>query len=256
MSVRNIGLADVKRLIADRAQLVEVLPREEYDEVHLPGAISLPLKQLDAESAGRLDPSKDVVVYCWDALCDMSPRAARRLATLGFARVHDYAAGKVDWLAHALPVEGANATNPTAGSLARHDAAVLALEDSAGEARRAIADSPYGFALVLGPDRVLLGRVRRSALESLDERDPIEPVLEPGPSTIRPHLTVEELRRRLERSDVRTFRLPARTGRSSASSAERTFRSSSRHRRRTTSIPTAGSSRCKRSHRAASPPSS
>jgi rhodanese-related sulfurtransferase len=205
MSVTTIDLAGVKRLIASGAQLVEVLPREEYDELHLPGAISLPLKQLDAESAGQLDPGRDVIVYCWDALCDMSPRAASRLATLGFTRVHDYAAGKVDWLARALPVEGAHAANPTAGSLARHDAATCALESSAGNARREIAASPYGFALVLSADGVLLGRVRRSSLEPVDERDPIEPILEPGPSTIRPHLTVEELRGRLEGSEVRTL---------------------------------------------------
>jgi CBS domain-containing protein len=135
----------------------------------------------------------------------MSPRAACRLEALGFTRVHDYAAGKVDWLAHALPAEGSHAARPTAGSLARHDAATVALESSAGDARRPIAVSPYGFALVLSTGGVLLGRVRRSALEPLDERDPIEPVLELGPSTIRPHLTVEELRRRLEGSKVRTL---------------------------------------------------
>jgi rhodanese-related sulfurtransferase len=205
MSVTTIDLAGVKRLIASGAQLVEVLPREEYDELHLPGAISLPLKQLDMESAGQLDQDRDVMVYCWDALCDMSPRAACRLATLGFTRVHDYAPGKVDWLAHALPVEGTHAARPTAGSLARRDAGICALESSAAQARRAIADSPYGFALVLSVGGVLLGRVRRSALDSLDDRDPIEPILEPGPSTIRPHLTVEELRGRLDGARVRTF---------------------------------------------------
>jgi rhodanese-related sulfurtransferase/CBS domain-containing protein len=205
MSASTVDLAGVQRLIASGAQLVEVLPPEEYDELHLPGAISLPLRELDAESAGRLDRGRDVIVYCWDALCDMSPRAACRLVTLGFTRVHDYAAGKVDWLAHALPVEGTHAAHRAAGSLARHDAATCALESSTGEARRAIADSPYGFALVVGAGGVLLGRVRRSALEALDERDPIEPMLEPGPSTIRPDLTVDGLRRRLEGSEVRTL---------------------------------------------------
>jgi Mg/Co/Ni transporter MgtE len=52
---------------------------------------------------------------------------------------------------------------------------------------------------------VLLGRVRRSALEPLDERDPIELVLEPGPSTFRPHLTLDELRDRFGGSEVRTL---------------------------------------------------
>ena len=56
-------------LDVDGAQLVEVLPRAEYDDEHLPGAIHLPLKQLDAAAAARaLDPSRPVVVYCWDGL--------------------------------------------------------------------------------------------------------------------------------------------------------------------------------------------
>jgi CBS domain-containing protein len=135
----------------------------------------------------------------------MSPRAACRLATLGFTHVHDYAAGKVDWLAHGLPVEGSQADQPTAGSLARHDVATCAIDSLAAEARGTLADSPYGFVLVLSPAGVLLGRVRRSALQGLSDRDSIEPIIEPGPSTIRPNLTPAELSRRLERSDVRTL---------------------------------------------------
>jgi rhodanese-related sulfurtransferase len=47
-------------------QLVEVLPAEEYEEEHLPGALSLPLKQLDASTVEALDRSRPVIVYCWD----------------------------------------------------------------------------------------------------------------------------------------------------------------------------------------------
>lgn len=135
----------------------------------------------------------------------MSPRAACRLATLGFTNVYDYAAGKVDWLANGLPAEGAHADRPTAGTLARRHVPTCALDASVAEALGAIADSPYGFALVISPEGVLLGRVRRSALEPKPGDGSIEPILEPGPSTIRPHLTVEELRHRLEGSDVRTL---------------------------------------------------
>jgi rhodanese-related sulfurtransferase len=205
MSATTVDLAGVQRLIAGGAQVVEVLPGEEYEELHLPGAISIPLKQLDADSVRQLDPDRDVVVYCWDALCDMSPRAAARLETLGFTRVHDYAAGKVDWLAHGLPAEGAYADRPTAASLARRDAATSALQSSAGEALRAIGNSPYGFALVLDGGGVLLGRVRRSALENIAGDAPIEPIMEAGPSTVRPDVTVEELRRRLQDSELQTL---------------------------------------------------
>jgi hypothetical protein len=36
--------------------------------MHLPGAIHIPLKELDADTARQLDPGRAVVVYCWDAL--------------------------------------------------------------------------------------------------------------------------------------------------------------------------------------------
>lgn len=49
-------------------QLVEVLPPAEYTAMHLPGAISIPLKTLDEQSTAALDRAKAVVVYCWDGL--------------------------------------------------------------------------------------------------------------------------------------------------------------------------------------------
>jgi rhodanese-related sulfurtransferase len=58
---------EVQRLVREEgAQLVEVLPREEYDEEHLPGAISIPLRRIDAEARDRLERSRPVIVYCWD----------------------------------------------------------------------------------------------------------------------------------------------------------------------------------------------
>jgi len=50
----------------EQAQLVEVLPADEYADEHLPGAINVPLKLLDANTAGQLDPARPVIVYCYD----------------------------------------------------------------------------------------------------------------------------------------------------------------------------------------------
>ena len=65
---RAITVDDVRELLTRGAQLVEVLPREEYAEEHLEGAVNLPLKELDAHTAARLDRSGPVIVYCHDAL--------------------------------------------------------------------------------------------------------------------------------------------------------------------------------------------
>ena len=64
----EIGRKELRRLLDAGAQLVEVLPREEYEEEHLPGAINLPLKDLSRRAASVLDPTRPVVVYCWDSL--------------------------------------------------------------------------------------------------------------------------------------------------------------------------------------------
>jgi rhodanese-related sulfurtransferase len=57
----------VQRLVAEGAQLVDVLPSDEHAEAHLPGAISLPLWGLDRQRAGRrLDRTRPVIVYCHD----------------------------------------------------------------------------------------------------------------------------------------------------------------------------------------------
>lgn len=58
---------EVRQLLAQGAQLVEVLPSPEYEEDHLPGAIHLPLRRIDKRAADVLDSSRPVIVYCWDS---------------------------------------------------------------------------------------------------------------------------------------------------------------------------------------------
>ncbi len=53
-------------LAEESAQLVEVLPREEFEAEHIAGATSLPLKELNADSARRLDRDRPLIVYCDD----------------------------------------------------------------------------------------------------------------------------------------------------------------------------------------------
>jgi rhodanese-related sulfurtransferase len=56
----------VQELLSQGAQLVEVLPAAEYAAGHLPGALSLPLKTLNRQTAARLDPQRPIIVYCHD----------------------------------------------------------------------------------------------------------------------------------------------------------------------------------------------
>jgi len=63
---RNIDRDEVQRLMARGAQIVDVLPAREFGEDHLPGAVNLPLRKIEAEALRVLDPSRAVVVYCAD----------------------------------------------------------------------------------------------------------------------------------------------------------------------------------------------
>lgn len=63
---KEIRREEVRRLVAEGAQLVEVLPSPEYEEDHLPGAIHVPLRKIDSQARDLLDRGRPVIVYCWD----------------------------------------------------------------------------------------------------------------------------------------------------------------------------------------------
>lgn len=63
---RGIRREEVQRLMRDGTKVVEVLPPAEYAEEHLPGAINLPLKELNRETARVLKHDQPVIVYCHD----------------------------------------------------------------------------------------------------------------------------------------------------------------------------------------------
>ncbi len=63
----TIGRDEVRRLVALGAQLVEVLPAEEYAQEHIAGAINIPLRRIDRRAPELLDRTRPVVAYCFDA---------------------------------------------------------------------------------------------------------------------------------------------------------------------------------------------
>jgi rhodanese-related sulfurtransferase len=66
MPARVFSVSEVQKLLEHGAQLVDVLGEDEYEQDHLPGAINIPLKKLDATTAARLDRDRPVLVYCND----------------------------------------------------------------------------------------------------------------------------------------------------------------------------------------------
>jgi rhodanese-related sulfurtransferase len=185
----------VQRLVGTGAQLVEVLPRREYDDEHLPGALHL--KHLNGRAAEALDKARPVIVYCWDALCDMSPRAAWRLERLGLNPVYVYEAGKVDWMAAGLPTVRADTSERRALDATDRDSPMCRPDDRVGT----IAGSGARSLVVTNDHQIVLGRVHPRWLDAADAT-PVEEVMEPGPTTVRAHESLAPLLDRMARRGV------------------------------------------------------
>jgi Mg/Co/Ni transporter MgtE len=133
----------------------------------------------------------------------MSPRAACRLDTLGFEHVYDYMPGKADWLARGLPRDGDKAKEPRAADYARTDVVTCAPHERIGPVRDRVEASPYGFAFVTNAHGVLLGRLRRAALDA-DPDTAADAAMERGPSTVRADTPPADLRERLQQRNLST----------------------------------------------------
>ena len=64
---QEIDREGVRGLIKEGAQVVDVLQAKEYGEDHLPGAINLPIRRIEAEARRVLDRDRPIVVYCADS---------------------------------------------------------------------------------------------------------------------------------------------------------------------------------------------
>jgi ArsR family transcriptional regulator len=86
--------------------VLDVRPQDEFAVGHLPGAINIPLSELEARLAD-LDPSHEIVAYCRGPWCVLSFEAVAALRALGFnvRRLED---GLPEWRAARLPVEHAD----------------------------------------------------------------------------------------------------------------------------------------------------
>jgi ArsR family transcriptional regulator len=83
--------------------VLDVRPADEFDAGHIPGAISMPLIELESRIA-ELDPAQEIVAYCRGAYCVLSFEAVSTLRALGF-KVRRLEDGLPEWKASGLPLE-------------------------------------------------------------------------------------------------------------------------------------------------------
>lgn len=83
-----ISCEDTKRLIKEKnAQFVDVRTPEEFNETRLPGAVNIPLQDIDRLGQEKLNKSQPVVVFCRSG--QRSNMAMQILQSQGFSEVYN-----------------------------------------------------------------------------------------------------------------------------------------------------------------------
>ncbi|NDY43210.1 metalloregulator ArsR/SmtB family transcription factor [Dissulfurirhabdus thermomarina] len=90
------------RLREGEVTLIDVRPREEFEAGHIPGALNVPLREIDG-LLHRLPPGREVVAYCRGPYCVLSYEAVDRLRRGGVA-ARRFAEGFPEWRLAGLPV--------------------------------------------------------------------------------------------------------------------------------------------------------
>ncbi len=85
--------------------LLDARSPEAYEDSHIPGAVSLHHRQINAESVQGLDPQTPIVAYCWSPACNAGTKAAAKLAALGF-QVKEMIGGIEYWRREGFEIEG------------------------------------------------------------------------------------------------------------------------------------------------------
>jgi rhodanese-related sulfurtransferase/DNA-binding transcriptional ArsR family regulator len=83
--------------------ILDVRPEDEYGLGHLPGALNVPLRQLE-QRLSELPRRREVIAYCRGPYCVLSFEAVAALRARGF-RVRRFEAGFPEWKAAGLPIE-------------------------------------------------------------------------------------------------------------------------------------------------------
>ncbi len=92
----------LERVRRGEVTVLDVRPREEYEAGHIPGALSVPLREIETALA-RLPRDQEIVAYCRGPYCVLAIEVVGILRSRGFraVRLED---GVPDWRARGFPV--------------------------------------------------------------------------------------------------------------------------------------------------------
>lgn len=102
---------DVADLVVDLERgtgnlvVVDVRSPPDYEKCHIPGAMSLPHRQISDDTTRSIPRDALIVPYCWGPGCNSATKAAEKFAKLGF-QVKELIGGIEYWRLESCPVEG------------------------------------------------------------------------------------------------------------------------------------------------------
>lgn len=89
--------------------LINVLPREAHEAKHIPGSVNVPVDDIDRVESIVPNKNESIVVYCANADCTASPKAAQQLEERGYTNVVDFEDGYAGWRQAGHPLVGSDA---------------------------------------------------------------------------------------------------------------------------------------------------
>lgn len=93
----------LQRVRSGEVTVLDVRPPEEYDAGHLPGAINIPLAELEKD-LDKFDRSREIVAYCRGPYCVLAYDAVANLRARGL-RARRLENGFPEWQLSGLPIE-------------------------------------------------------------------------------------------------------------------------------------------------------
>jgi len=101
--IDGVGMNELfNQLKSQSLFVIDVRPEEEYYESHLPGAVSIPVGEIESR-IGELPRDREIVVYCRGELCILADKALDILRANGFTakRLNE---GLIDWKLAGFPI--------------------------------------------------------------------------------------------------------------------------------------------------------
>lgn len=106
----EIGDVSLAKKLYDSSEFifVDARSRDDYDEGHIKGAVSLPVGQFDENIEIFLEqysPEKKIITYCSGRTCEDSHRLAQLLLEFGYTEINVFIDGYPGWEAEGYPIE-------------------------------------------------------------------------------------------------------------------------------------------------------